>query len=141
MRTDITRLRQLRRARDVLDRDWSQPIDMAALAASVGYSRYHFVRAFGEVYGETPGRYLSRRRIERAQDLLRTANLTVSEVCVLVGFGSLGTFCTRFREVTGMTPSRYRASVPPPPVPGCFVQLWAGGFAATQKKPAAAPVT
>jgi AraC-like DNA-binding protein len=124
-------LRRMRIARDAMDREWAEPLDVAAVAARAGYSRYHFVRLFSEVYGETPGAYLARRRIERAQDLLRTANLTVTEICLLVGFTSLGTFCTRFKEQTGMTPTEFRRRARNPgasAIPGCFVLLWAGGF-------------
>ena len=71
-------------------------------------SRYHFARSFAATYGETPMRYLTRRRIERAQDLLRSANLTVTEVCMLVGFSSLGSFSSRFRELVGESPTEYR---------------------------------
>ncbi|WP_067806592.1 helix-turn-helix transcriptional regulator [Actinomadura formosensis] len=126
-------LRRMRAARDTMDRDWAEPLDVAAVAARAGYSRYHFVRLFNEVYGETPGAYLARRRIERAQDLLRTANLTVTEICMLVGFTSLGTFCTRFKRQTGMTPTEFRRHARTPgasSIPGCFVLLWAGGFRA-----------
>ncbi|MCQ0020462.1 helix-turn-helix transcriptional regulator [Actinomadura madurae] len=128
---DIGVLRRMRIARDAMDREWAGPLDIAAVAARAGYSRYHFVRLFSEVYGETPGAYLARRRIERAQDLLRTANLTVTEICVLVGFSSLGTFCTRFKQQTGMTPTEFRRTAGRPgasSIPGCFVLLWAGGF-------------
>ncbi|NVI89014.1 helix-turn-helix transcriptional regulator [Actinomadura sp. BRA 177] len=121
----------MRIARDAMDREWAEPLDVAAVAARAGYSRYHFVRLFSEVYGETPGAYLARRRIDRAQDLLRTANLTVTEICVLVGFTSLGTFCTRFKQQTGMTPTEFRRRARSPgasSIPGCFVLLWAGGF-------------
>jgi AraC-like DNA-binding protein len=128
----MDRLRQLRLAKDVMDREWSDPeLDLAVVAAHAGYSRYHFLRAFKEAYGETPGQYLTHRRIERAQDLLRTADLTVTEICHLVGFSSLGTFCTRFKEWTGLTPTEYRrkhvgrgAAL----IPGCYAMLWAGGF-------------
>jgi len=86
------------------------------------------VRAFRDAYGETPGRYVSRRRVERAKDLLRSANLTVTEVCLQVGFASLGSFSARFREVVGVSPSDYREEAVrrggPPPVPGCFVLMW-----------------
>ncbi|GAA4624922.1 hypothetical protein GCM10023196_027050 [Actinoallomurus vinaceus] len=128
---DLAVLRRLRLAKDLMDRDWSEPLNLDAVAAHAGYSRYHFVRRFRDAYGETPGLYLTRRRIERAQDLLRSANLTVTEICMLVGFTSLGTFCTRFRRQVGMTPSEFRAHAhrsAPAPIPGCFVLLWAGGF-------------
>ncbi|TMQ84005.1 helix-turn-helix transcriptional regulator [Actinomadura soli] len=121
----------MRLARDAMDRDWAEPLDVAAVAARAGYSRYHFVRLFNDVYGETPGRYLARRRIERAQDLLRTANLTVTEICMLVGFTSLGSFCTRFKQEAGMTPTEFRRHAranDSSAIPGCFVLFWAGGF-------------
>lgn len=128
---------RLRRAKDELDRAFGEPLDVDGLARLAGYSRFHFIRAFRDVYGETPGRYLARRRIERAQDLLATANLTVTEIAGLVGFASLGTFSTRFRAQVGVSPSAYRAQVAaqggPPPIPGCFVLMWnlsAGGDAA-----------
>jgi len=130
---DTGLLRRMRVARDAMDREWAEPLDVSAVAARAGYSRYHFVRLFREVYGETPGAYLARRRIERAQDLLRTANLTVTEICMLVGFTSLGTFCTRFKRQTGMTPTEFRRRARGPgasSIPGCFVLLWAGGFRA-----------
>jgi AraC-like DNA-binding protein len=87
-------------------------------------SRSHFCRRFADAYGETPMRYLTRRRIERAQDLLRSANLTVTEVCMLVGFSSLGSFSSRFRELVGESPSDYRdrwAASGGPKIPGCFL--------------------
>lgn len=127
----LTHLRQLRLAKDAMDRDWAGPLDLDAVAAHAGYSRYHFVRAFKAVYGQTPGRYLSRRRIERAEELLRSANLTVTEICSLVGFSSLGTFSKRFNEQTGSTPSAYRtkhAGRGAALIPGCYALLWAGGF-------------
>jgi AraC-like DNA-binding protein len=128
---DLARLRLLRRAKDAMDRDWAQRLDLNAVAAIAGYSPYHFIRLFKQAYGESPGRYLSRRRVERAQDLLRSANLTVSEVCAAVGFESLGSFCTRFKQFTGRTPTEFRDAAlrgGVAPVPGCFVLLWAGGF-------------
>ncbi|MBC6463788.1 helix-turn-helix transcriptional regulator [Actinomadura sp. HBU206391] len=128
---DTALLRRLRLAKDTMDREWSGPLDMDAVAAVAGYSTYHFVRRFRDVYGETPGQYLSRRRIERAKELLRSANLTVTEICMLVGFSSLGTFCTRFKQQVGMTPGQYRDSARTSAsahIPGCFVLFWAGGF-------------
>src|ERR1700734_783753 len=86
---DVSSLRVLRRARDQIDRDYAEPIAIPALAAAAGYSREHFIRAFRAAYGETPGRYRTRRRVERACELLRSANLTVTEICFQVGFSSL----------------------------------------------------
>lgn len=111
-----------------MDRDYAEPLDVNAIAARAGYSRYHFIRAFRATYGETPGRYLARRRVERAQELLRSVNLSVTEICHRVGFTSLGTFSARFSELVGQSPSAYRAAMVrqggPPPVPGCFVLMW-----------------
>ncbi|MGP3984624.1 helix-turn-helix transcriptional regulator [Streptomyces sp. KR80] len=133
----FAQLRQLRRAKDAMDRDWAEPLDLDAVAAHAGYSRYHFVRAFKAVYGQTPGQYLSRRRIERAEELLRTADLTVTEICTLVGFTSLGTFSTSFKKQTGMPPSDYRsrhvgrgATL----IPGCYALLWSGGFKGLEQR-------
>ena len=117
-------LPHLRRARDLADRHYAQPLDLDALAAAAHVSKYHFIRRFADAYGETPMRYLTRRRIERAQDLLRTANLTITEVCMLVGFSSLGSFSSRFRELVGETPKQYRdrwAQHGAPHIPGCFL--------------------
>jgi AraC-like DNA-binding protein len=125
---DLERLAHLREARDLMDRAYAEPLDLDAIAAAAGYSRFHFVRAFREAYGLTPRDHLSRRRVERARDLLRTANLTVTEVCFLVGFSSLGSFSARFKTEVGMTPTEYRARMVreagPPPIPGCFVLMW-----------------
>ena len=116
----------LRRARDHADRHYADTVDVAALAGIAGLSNYHFLRLFKATYGLTPGEYLSQRRIERAQDLLRATNLTVTEVCHAVGFSSLGSFSSRFRAVVGESPSdfqrRYAAGAPH--IPGCFVFLW-----------------
>jgi len=117
-------LPHLRRAKDAADRDYAEPLDLDALAAAAHVSRYHFARTFAATYGEPPMRYLTRRRIERAQDLLRSANLSVTEVCVLVGFSSLGSFSSRFRELVGESPSEYRArwaAAGGPHIPGCFL--------------------
>jgi len=114
----------LRRARDHIDRHYQAPLDLDGLAAVAGVSKYHFARCFETTYGDTPMRYLTRRRIERAQDLLRAANLTVTEVCMLVGFSSLGSFSTRFRQLVGESPAAYRArwaARDAAHVPGCHV--------------------
>jgi AraC-like DNA-binding protein len=130
----------VRRARDLIDRDYAEELDLNVIAAAAGYSRFHLVRAFRAAYGETPGQYLSRRRVERAQELLRSVNLTVTEVCHLVGFSSLGSFSARFRELVGVPPSQYQqdaAASGPPPIPGCYVLMWAGrpGKTARTEKP------
>jgi len=114
----------LRRARDLADTRYAEPLDLDVLSAAANVSKYHFARSFADTYGDTPMRYLTRRRIERAQDLLRTANLTVTEVCMMVGFSSLGSFSSRFRELVGETPTRYRdrwAASGGPRIPGCFL--------------------
>lgn len=128
----MAHLRALRHTKDAMDRDWADPaLDLDAVAAHAGYSRFHFVRAFKAAYGETPGQYLTRRRIERAEELLRSANLSVTEVCLLVGFSSLGTFSARFKAETGVSPSDYRtkhARNSASMIPGCYAMLWTGGF-------------
>ena len=114
----------LRRAHDHIDRHYAEPLDLDRIAAVAGVSKYHFVRSFRMTYGETPMRYLTRRRIERAQDLLRAANLTVTEICMLVGFSSLGSFSTRFTALVGESPTAYRdrwAALGEPRIPGCFL--------------------
>ena len=114
----------LRRARDHVDRHFADDLDLDRLARVAGVSNYHIVRCFEAAYGETPIRYLTRRRIERAQDLLRSANLTVTEVCTAVGYASLGSFSTRFRALTGESPVAYRdrwAARGGAHVPGCFL--------------------
>ena len=117
-------LPHLRQARDLADRRYAEPLDLDRLSSAAHVSKYHFARCFAATYGETPMRYLTRRRIERAQDLLRSANLTITEVCTMVGFRSLGSFSTRFRELVGESPSEYRArwaSKGGPWIPGCFL--------------------
>jgi AraC-like DNA-binding protein len=120
----VALLAHLRRARDHIDRNYREPLDLDRLAAVAGVSKYHFARSFEAAYGEPPIRYLTRRRIERAQDLLRAANLTVTEVCMAVGFASLGSFSTRFTQLVGESPTAYRdrwAVRGGPHVPGCFL--------------------
>jgi AraC-like DNA-binding protein len=132
--TQLSTLRALRRARDRIDRDYAEPLDIAALAAAAGYSRAHFIRTFAAAYGETPGRYRTRRRVERACELLRSVNLTVTEVCYLVGFTSLGTFSSKFSELVGHSPAAYQRQAAlvggPAPIPGCFALMWRAGLPA-----------
>jgi AraC-like DNA-binding protein len=114
----------LRRARDHADRHYAEPLDLATLAAVANVSKFHFQRLFTATYGMSPATYVSQRRVERAQDLLRATNLTVTEVCHAVGFASLGSFSTRFRELVGESPSEFQhrySHSGAPRVPGCFV--------------------
>jgi len=114
----------LRRARDHIDGHYVTALELDQLARVAGVSKFHFVRSFKATYGETPIRYLTRRRVERAQDLLRAANLTVTEICLLVGFASLGSFSARFTQVVGESPTAYRnrwAARGGPHVPGCYL--------------------
>jgi AraC-like DNA-binding protein len=109
---DEQRLRDLallRRVKDRMDREYDQPLDVAALAAGVGMSAGHLSRQFREAYGEPPYSYLMTRRIERAMTLLRRGDLSVTDVCFAVGCSSLGTFSTRFTELVGVSPSVYRS--------------------------------
>lgn len=130
----VNSLRALRRARDRIDRDYAEPLDIATLAAEAGYSLGQFIHAFEASYGETPGRYRTRRRVERACELLRSVNLTVTEICMLVGFSSVGTFSRRFSELVGRSPSAYRREAArlggPAPIPGCFALMWRTGLPA-----------
>ncbi|WP_026917719.1 helix-turn-helix domain-containing protein [Gordonia shandongensis] len=101
-------LAHLRRARDLMDRDYAQPLDVPTMARRALMSTAHFSREFTIAYGETPYGYLVTRRMERAMALLRSGT-SVTDACVAVGFTSLGSFSTTFRRLTGETPSAYRA--------------------------------
>ena len=127
----------LRRARDHADRHYAEPLDLDALAAIAGLSKFHFQRLFKATYGLTPAAYVSERRIERAQDLLRATNLTVTEVCHAVGFSSLGSFSSRFRDLVGETPSEFQrryAATGAPRIPGCYIFQWGLAERASQEK-------
>ncbi|GAA1315229.1 helix-turn-helix transcriptional regulator [Saccharothrix xinjiangensis] len=100
---------RLRRARDKVDRDYAEPLDVPALARAALMSPGHFSRSFRAAFGETPYSYLMTRRIERAKALLRRGDLSVTEVCFEVGCTSLGSFSSRFTELVGESPSAYRA--------------------------------
>ena len=106
---DIADLVRLRKARDQMDREYAQPLDVPALARTALMSPGHFSRSFRAAFGETPYSYLMTRRIERAKALLRRGDLSVTEVCHRVGCTSLGSFSARFTELVGETPSAYRA--------------------------------
>src|ERR1044072_9834962 len=99
--------RRLLRARDAMDRSFADALDVEALASAVHLSRAHFIRSFRDTFGETPHRYLQRRRIERAMAFLRETDRSVSAISLDVGFLSLGTFSRTFREIVGVSPSAY----------------------------------
>ena len=107
-----------------MDRDFALPLDVIALARAAFVSPAHFSRRFKATFGESPHRYLQRRRIERAMYLLRTSESGVTDVCMSVGFTSLGTFSRTFAKVVGVSPTAFRTREPPPHVPSCFVKNW-----------------
>lgn len=116
----LKNLALLRRVRDRIDREYASPLDVEALARGVGYSAGHLSREFRAAYGESPYSYVMTRRIERAMTLLRRGDLSVTEVCFAVGYGSLGTFTTRFTELVGVPPGKYQreSSAPLAGLPG-----------------------
>lgn len=123
--------RRLLRARDAMDRAYAEPLDIPAVAATAHLSEAHFIRSFRAVFGETPHRYLQRRRVERSMFLLRETNRSVTEICFDVGFTSLGTFSRTFREIVGETPSNYRVGHGPMVAPNCFQMAATRPVAAT----------
>lgn len=133
------RNRRMLRARDAMDLRFAEPLDVPALARIAHVSRAHFSRQFAATFGESPHRYLQRRRIERAMDLLRESDRPVTEICLDVGFNSLGTFSRTFREIVGESPSsyraRFRAGEARPRVPACWAMAWTrpAGEAADRK--------
>jgi transcriptional regulator GlxA family with amidase domain len=117
--------RRLLRARDAMDRAYAQPLHVPALARIAHMSEAHFIRTFHATFGETPHRYLQRRRVERAMFLLRQSDRSVTEICLDVGFLSLGTFSRTFREIVGESPTEYRnRGVVRSVVPNCFARAW-----------------
>lgn len=116
--------RRLLRARDLMDRDYWRGLDIDSLADVALMSPAHFIRSFKNAFGETPHRYLQRRRVERAMYMLRTTDRSITEICMSVGFSSLGTFSRTFTEIVGETPSSFRHRGAMPAVPSCFVKTW-----------------
>ena len=114
--------RRLLRARDAMDRRYAEPLDVPTLARIAHVSEAHFIRTFRATFGETPHRYLQRRRVERSMFLLRETDRSITDICFDVGFISLGTFSRMFREIIGETPSAYRLGHGPVVAPNC-VQL------------------
>jgi AraC-like DNA-binding protein len=121
---ELTNLAHLRRARDLIDREYARPLDVAALARAALMSSAHFSRQFRAAYGETPYAYLMTRRIERAKALLRHGDVSVTEACMAVGCTSLGSFSARFTQLVGETPTAYRAlnHSALESVPGCLAK-------------------
>ncbi|HEX9437735.1 MAG TPA: AraC family transcriptional regulator [Candidatus Limnocylindria bacterium] len=116
--------RRLLRARDAMDRTYADRLDVPALARIAHTSEAHFSRTFRQTFGETPHRYLQRRRVERAMYLLRRTDRDVTEICLDVGFSSLGTFSRTFTEIVGEPPSEFRKRKDVKAVPACFAMAW-----------------
>jgi AraC-like DNA-binding protein len=117
--------RRMLRARDAIDRDFAEPLDIRTLARIAIVSEAHFIRTFKQTFGETPHRYLQRRRVERAMFMLRESDRSVSEICLDVGFTSLGTFSRTFSEIVGESPTAYREDAADlRAVPACFAKAW-----------------
>lgn len=132
------------RARDEMDRCYAEPLDIPRLATRTHLSPSQFGRVFKQVYGETPHRYLQRRRVERAMTLLRQTDRPVTQVALDVGFASLGTFSATFARIVGQAPSDFRARHGSLAVPSCFVASWTrpreGAGTVVSEKPGPAPV-
>jgi AraC-like DNA-binding protein len=116
--------RRMLRTRDAMDRCYAQPLDIPALARIADVSEAHFIRTFRATFGETPHRYLQRRRIERSMSMLRETDSSVTEICLDVGFGSLGTFSRTFRAIVGESPVAYRNQGRMVGAPTCFAMAW-----------------
>jgi transcriptional regulator GlxA family with amidase domain len=116
--------RRMLRARDAMDRTYAEALDVPLLARIACVSEAHFIRTFKTTFGETPHRYLQRRRVERAMFLLGQGGREVTDICLEVGFMSLGSFSRTFRDVVGESPSSYRKHAVPVGVPTCFAMAW-----------------
>ena len=116
--------RRMLRAKDAMDLSYSEPLDVPRLARIAHVSASHFIRTFSATFGETPHRYLQRRRVERAMYLLGQTRHPITDICFEVGFTSVGTFSRTFREIVGESPSQFRAHARPIPVPNCFAMSW-----------------
>ena len=129
--------RRLLRARDAMDRAYAEPLDIRAVAAVAHVSEAHFIRTFRSVFGETPHRYLQRRRVERAMFHLRETGRSITDICFDVGFNSVGTFSRTFREIVGESPSAYRSQHGPMEAPNCFQMMamrpWVAAAGSTQQ--------
>src|SRR5262249_28246754 len=117
--------RRMLRARDAMDRTFAQPLCIPRLARIAEVSQAHFIRTFRATFGETPHRYLQRRRVERAMFLLRSSERSVTDICFDVGFNSLGTFSRTFQAIVAESPTAFRQRGRMPAVPTCFMMAWA----------------
>src|SRR5690242_21060984 len=126
LRMEVADLAHLRRARDLLDREYARPLDVPGMARAALMSPSHFARQFRAAFGETPYAYLQSRRLERAMALLRRGDMSVTEVCMAVGFTSLGSFSSTFSRLVGEPPSAYRGRdhAAMAPVPACVARTW-----------------
>ena len=120
--------RHLLRARDLADRRYAEELTVEDMAREAGLSLAHFSRVFRATFGETPHRYLLTRRLERASALLRSTDRTVADICMLVGWSSVGSFTTSFQRMFGLSPTAYRAAHPPASrlavIPTCVVRAY-----------------
>ena len=116
--------RRMLRARDAMDRTYAEPLDIRSLAQIAHVSEAHFIRTFKAIFDETPHRYLQRRRVERAMFLLNQTDRSITDICLDVGFASLGTFSRTFSEIVGSTPTEYRERAVRMSVPTCFTMSW-----------------
>ena len=119
------RNRRMLRARDAMDRTFAKPLCILRLARIAEVSQAHFIRTFRATFGETPHRYLQRRRVERAMFLLRSTDRSVTDICFDVGFNSLGTFSRTFQAIVAESPTAFRQRGRMPAVPTCFMMAWA----------------
>src|SRR5262245_4507848 len=132
--TEIPVYVHLRRAKDLIDRRFAEPLDVPSLACEAHASRAHFIRSFKKAFGETPHQYLLRRRIERAKELLRNTGASVTEVSLVVGFRSLGSFSTAFRQLVGEPPVAYARrlrALDQPRIPACYTLMYTRPHAGT----------
>ncbi len=132
--------RRMLRARDAIDRSYAQALEIPSLAAVAHVSEAHFIRTFKATFGETPHRYLQRRRVERAMFKLVETDRSITDICFDVGFTSLGTFSRTFHDIVGCTPSEYRQRVAPKPVPNCFTQAWTRPSSFGEARPVGASI-
>lgn len=131
--------RRLLRARDAMDRAYDQPLDVPSLARIAHISPAHFIRSFRATFGETPHRYLQRRRVERSMFFLRETERSVTQICFDVGFTSPATFSRTFGEIMGESPSSYRKRAVVKAVPNCFVRAWMRPSSFGQVRPVQRP--